>query len=72
MNNEQGRSHGGANPEAAALLKYMADHSAHHAEELRELAESLPPQAAARVREAIALLNESAEKLLEALRETED
>ena len=67
MNNE----HGAAGPEAVALLKYMADHSAHHAEELSELTASLPEKAAARVREAIGLLNASAEKLREAIRETE-
>ena len=71
MNHEHGHTHGAADEETAALLNYTADHNAHHAKELEELASSLPAGAAARVREAAALLNASAEKLREAVKETE-
>ena len=59
------------NEEAVLLLKYMADHNAHHAEELSEIAENLPENAAAHVREAVSLLNASTEKIREAIKETE-
>ena len=49
--------------EALALLKYMANHSDHHAEELRE---TLPA-----LNEAIALLRQSAACIRQAIRETE-
>ena len=71
MSNEQGHTHGASGAEALALLNYMADHSAHHAEELRELAAALSETAAAHVREAAALLDASAQKLRQALKETE-
>ena len=71
MNHEHSGKQGEAGGEALALLRYMADHNAHHAEELRELEASLPEPAAASVREAISLLSASTEKLREAIRETE-
>ena len=71
MSKEHSHAHGAAEEEAAALLKYMADHNAHHAGELQELEARLPEQAAAHVREAISLLNASTAKLREAIRETE-
>ncbi len=71
MNNEHRRTHSEADDEARALLKYMADHNAHHAGELASLEGALPGKAAAYVREAISLLNASTEKLREAIRETE-
>ena len=71
MSNEHSRARGAAEEEALALLKYMAEHNAHHAEELRELEAALPEKAAALVREAVALLDASTEKLREALKETE-
>ncbi len=70
MSNEHSHAHEAEN-EASALLKYMADHNAHHAGELEELEASLPAKAAAYVREAVELLNASTEKLREAIRETE-
>ena len=72
MNNEHGRTGGDADAQALALLRYMADHNAHHADELEELADALPEKAAAHVREAVALLNASTEKLRAAIGETED
>ena len=71
MNNEHSHTHEAEN-EVLALLKYMADHNAHHAGELKELETSLPAKAAAYVREAVELLNASTEKLREAIRETGD
>ena len=50
MNHEHSHIHGTADSEAQALLKYMADHNAHHAGELEALAASLPAKAAAHVR----------------------
>ena len=57
--------------EALALLRYMADHSDHHAEELRETAPALNKTAAAALDEAIALLLQSAAKIRQAIKETE-
>ena len=71
MNDDHGHLHGAPPEETLALLRYMADHSAHHAGELEELASALPDGAAARVREAVALLNASRDKLREAIAETE-
>ena len=70
MSNEMNRP-GGSAEEARALLKYMAEHNAHHALELRELEAALPEKAAALVREAVSLLDASTGKLREALKETE-
>lgn len=63
--------HGESPEETLALLRYMADHNAHHAGELAELAAALPENAAVRVREAVALLNASTDRLREAIAETE-
>ncbi len=71
MSHEHSRKHNEADSEASALLRYMADHNAHHAGELQELEAALPEKAAAYVREAISLLNASTDKLREAIRETE-
>ena len=71
MSNEHSRARGAAEEEALALLKYMAEHNAHHAEELQALETGLPEKAAAYVREAAALLNASTEALRSAIRETE-
>ena len=71
MKHEHSHTHRTADSEAQALLKYMADHNAHHAGELEALAASLPAKAAAHVREAIELLNASTQKLREAIEETE-
>ncbi len=57
--------------EALALLRYMADHSDHHAEELRETVPALGEKAAAALGEAIALLQQSAAKIRQAIAETE-
>ena len=57
--------------EAVALLRYMEQHNAHHAEELLETAGALPETAAALIRDAADLLNRSTEKIRQALRETE-
>ena len=71
MNNEHSHTHGAAHEETQALLKYMADHNAHHAGELRELEARLPEKAAAHVRKAAALLDASTQELCKALQETE-
>ena len=71
MNNEHSGAGGAANAEAKALLRYMADHNTHHADELEELADALPEKAAAHVHEAVSLLNASTEKLRAAIGETE-
>ncbi|MBQ7637472.1 MAG: hypothetical protein IJS90_01050 [Clostridia bacterium] len=70
MNTEHKHASGTEYEEALALLKYMADHNAHHAQELAELKEALPEKAARCVDEATALLNASTDKLLEAVKET--
>ena len=57
--------------EALALLRYMADHSDHHADELRETAPALNEKAVAALNEAIDLLLQSAAKIRQAIRETE-
>ncbi len=64
-------NHNASPEETLALLRYMADHNAHHAGELAELAAALPENAAVRVREAVALLNASTDRLREAIAETE-
>lgn len=57
--------------ETIALLKYMAHHNAHHAEELMETAASLDDEAALLIKEAVALLNESTEKINQAIKKSE-
>lgn len=57
--------------EVIALLKYMAHHNAHHAEELLETVSSLSDNAALLIKEAVTLLNESTEKINQAIKESE-
>ena len=60
-----------ADGEAIALLKYMAHHNAHHAQELEETVSSLSDGAALLIKEAVKLLNESTEKINQAIKESE-
>ena len=53
--------------ETLALLNYMIDHNAHHAEELHELAHSSKEEAAELIHEAVELFNAGNEKLEKAL-----
>lgn len=57
--------------EALALLGYMAQHSEHHAQELLDASYALPDKAKALIQEAVALLNQSNEKILSAMKEAE-
>ena len=57
--------------ETLALLKYMAHHNAHHAEELLETASSFDGNAAVLIKEAVELLNKSTEKINQAIKESE-
>ena len=57
--------------ETIALLKYMAHHNAHHAEELMETAASFEGNAALLIKEAVELLNKSTEKINQAIKEAE-
>lgn len=45
--------------ETLALLRYMAQHNAHHAEELRETAKALPEKCVAPLEEAAALMEQA-------------
>ena len=55
------------NGETLALLKYMAHHNAHHAEELTETVSALSGNAALLIKEAVELLNKSTEKINQAI-----
>lgn len=57
--------------ETVALLKYMAHHNAHHAQELMETVASLPDEAALLIKEAVELLNKSTDKINQAIKESE-
>ena len=57
--------------ETIALLKYMAHHNAHHAEELMETVSSLSDNVALLIKEAVTLLNDSTEKINQAIKEAE-
>ena len=57
--------------ETIALLKYIAHHNAHHAEELLETVTALPDNAAILIKEAVALLNQSTEKINQVIKESE-
>jgi len=57
--------------EAIALLRYLAGHNAHHAEELLEAAGALPDEAAKLIGEAAELLQQSSERIERALAQTE-
>ena len=61
-----------ANGETLALLKYMAHHNTHHAEELSETASSLSDEAAILIKEAVELLNKSTEKINQAIAKEEE
>lgn len=69
--NPESNTPGVSKAEALALLRYMADHSDHHAEELRETAPALPKSAVKALDEAIALLQQSAACIRQAIKETE-
>lgn len=58
--------------ETLALLKYMAHHNAHHAEELSETVSSLSEEAAILIKEAVELLNKSTEKINQAISAEEE
>ena len=58
--------------ETLALLQYMARHNAHHAEELLEAARSLPQKAASPVYEAVELLKQSTDKILQPIGRLEE
>ncbi len=69
-----GHSHGEApaSPEERmALLKYMLNHNAHHAEELHDLAQGTAPEVSALIHEAVADIEASNEKLREAIEKLE-
>lgn len=71
-NNHCNHTHKGASDEEAiALLKYMAHHNAHHADELTETVSSLSDNAALLIKEAVDLLNKSTEKINQAIKESE-
>lgn len=72
MNDEHSHTRGAAGEETLALLNYMADHNEHHAEELREIADSLSFDAAKAVQEAVELLKRSTEKLRQAIGRLEE
>ena len=57
--------------ETITLLKYMSHHNAHHAQELLETVPSLSDDAAMLIKEAVSLLNQSTEKINQAIRESE-
>ena len=57
--------------ETMALLKYMAHHNAHHAEELLETVSSLSDNAVELIKEAVELLNKSTDKINQAIKESE-
>lgn len=70
--NHHGHTHDHSSAEETiALLKYMAHHNAHHAEELMETASSFEGNAAALIKEAVELLNKSTEKINQAIKESE-
>lgn len=66
---DHGHSHGEfhSHEETLALLKYMADHTSHHAEELHELAHSVEGDAAEQIHEACYCLQDGVEKIRKAL-----
>ena len=54
--------------EALALLKYMADHTRHHVDELHDLGHSVGGDAEEKIHEACGFFRQGIEKLDEALR----
>lgn len=71
MEHNHTHNHENTADESIALLQYMAHHNAHHAEELHEIAERLPEEEAKLIHEAVALLNQSTEKIRQALAKSE-
>lgn len=70
--NHHGHTHDHSSAEETiALLKYMAHHNAHHAQELLETVSALSDNAAILIKEAVTLLNQSTEKINEAIKESE-
>ena len=57
--------------ETLALLRYMAQHNIHHADELSEIVPALPDLAAKEIEVAAALIRQSAEMIKKAIRKTE-
>ena len=53
--------------ETLALLKYMAQHNTHHAEELNEAANGVKGQAQTLLHEAVSLLEASTQKIEKAI-----
>lgn len=71
--NHHGHTHDhSTDNETLALLKYMAHHNAHHAEELLETVSSLSDKAVELIKEAVELLNKSTEKINLAIKESEE
>ena len=63
-----GHHHEEQSPEEAfAILKYMADHTRHHCEELHDLAHSVSGDAESLIHEAVESFRSGVEKLDEAL-----
>lgn len=58
--------------EAKAMLKYMADHNRHHAEELHELSHVLGENVSELLHKAVAELEDSASLIEKALKISED
>lgn len=70
--NHHGHTHDhSTNGETLALLKYMAHHNSHHAQELLETASALSGEAAILIKEAVELLNKSTEKINQAIKSEE-
>ena len=66
--NHHGHTHDHSSAEETiALLKYMAHHNAHHAEELMETAAFVSESGAELIKEAVELLNKSTEKINQAI-----
>lgn len=65
----EGHSHGtvASKEEVTALLKYMADHNKHHAEELHELAHGLDGDAHEYIHDAVHELEKATELMNKAL-----
>lgn len=55
-----------------AILKYMLDHNEHHAEELHEIGHQVEGEASDLIHEAVALFEQSNEKLAAALKLLEE
>lgn len=71
MSEHHEHTHDQTNEEKLALLKYMAHHNAHHAEELEELISSLPESAAAEAKKAALLMRQAGDVLENAVKTME-